>query len=347
MIAKPVGVSRFAQIVTANGPFVLGTRAVPTPGPGQVLVRVHACGVCHSDGFVTTGAFPGLTLPRVPGHEIAGVVAGLGTGVRAWREGDRVGVGWHGGHCFVCDACRRGDFIVCREARICGISYDGGYADHVVAPAEALARIPDALSDAEAAPLLCAGITTFNALRHSPAGAGELVAVQGLGGLGHLAVQFASRMGFRTVALARGADKRALALELGASDYVDTAVENPAAALQARGGAAVVLATAPNADAVTAVIDGLRPGGQLLLVAAVLEPLAVSALALIGARRSIQGWPSGTAKDSEETLAFAAQTGIRPRIEAFPLERVTEAFERMHSGRARFRAVLTLTDAAG
>jgi D-arabinose 1-dehydrogenase-like Zn-dependent alcohol dehydrogenase len=340
-------VSRFAHIATANGPFVLGTRSVPTPGPGQVLVRVHACGICHSDGFVKAAAFPGLVLPRVPGHEVAGVIAGLGAGVRGWREGDRVGVGWHGGHCFVCDACRSGDFIVCREGRVCGISYDGGYADHLVAPAEALARIPDALGDAEAAPLLCAGITTFNALRRSPAGAGDLVAVQGLGGLGHLAVQFASRMGFRTVALARGADKRALALELGATDYVDTAVENPAEALQARGGAAVVLATAPSAAAVTAVIEGLRAGGQLLLVAAVLEPLPVSALSLIGSRRSIQGWPSGTAKDSEETLAFAAATGIRPRIETFPLERVADGFERMQSGKARFRAVLTMVDGAG
>ncbi len=339
--------SRFAQVTTANGPFVLGTRPVPTPGPGEALVRVHACGVCHSDTFVKAGAFPGLALPRVPGHEVAGVVAALGSGVRGWQVGERVGIGWHGGHCFVCDACRRGDFIVCRAGKVCGISYDGGYADHVLAPAEALARIPDALGDAEAAPLLCAGITTFNALRHSPARPGDLVAVQGLGGLGHLGVQFASRMGFRTVALARGADKRAFALELGASDYVDTAAENAAAALNARGGAAVVLATAPNADAVASVIDGLRPGGQLLLVAAVLEPLPISALALIGARRSIQGWPSGTAKDSEDTLAFAAATGIRPRIETFPLARVEDAFDRMHSGKARFRAVLTMTDGAG
>lgn len=339
--------SRFAHVAVANGPFVVGTRATPAPGPGQVLVRVHACGVCHSDDFVKTGGFPGLQLPRVPGHEVAGVVAGLGAGVRGWREGARVGVGWHGGHCFVCDSCRRGDFIVCREGRVCGISYDGGYADHLVVPAEALARIPDGLSDVDAAPLLCAGITTFNALRHSPARPGDLVAVQGLGGLGHLGVQFARTMGFRTVALARGADKRALALELGAHDYIDTTSEQPAAALQALGGAAVVLATAPNADAVTAVVDGIAPGGQLLLVAAVLEALPVSALALIGPRRSIQGWPSGTAKDSEETLQFAATFGIRPRVETYPLERVADAFERMHSGKARFRAVLTMQDAAG
>jgi D-arabinose 1-dehydrogenase-like Zn-dependent alcohol dehydrogenase len=339
-------VSRRAQITAPNGPFVLGTRAVPTPAPGEVVVRVHACGVCHSDAFVKAAAFPGLALPRVPGHEVAGVVAALGAGVRGWSVGERVGVGWHGGHCFVCDPCRRGDFIVCREQKVCGISYDGGYADHLVVPAEALARIPDALGDAEAAPLLCAGVTTFNALRHSAAKPGDLVAVQGLGGLGHLGVQFASRMGFRTVALARGPDKRALVLELGAADYVDTAAENAAAALQARGGAAVVLATAPSAEAVTSVIDGLAPGGQLVLVAAVLEPLPVSALALIGPRRSIQGWPSGTAKDSEDTLAFAAATGIRPRIETFPLERVADAFERMHSGKVRFRAVLTMTESA-
>ena len=335
--------SRRAQVVAPNAPFVLGTAAVPTPGAGQVLIRVRACGICHSDDFVRTGAFPGLTLPRVPGHEVAGVVEAVGAGVREWTVGDRVGVGWHGGHCFVCDSCRKGDFITCREGRVCGISYDGGYADHLVAPAEAVVRIPAGLGDAEAAPLLCAGVTTFNALRHSPARSGDLVAVQGLGGLGHLGVQFASRMGFRTVALARGADKRALALELGATEYIDTTTEPPAAALKARGGAAVVLATAPSADAVTSVVDGIAAGGQLLLVAAVLEPMPISAFALIGARRSIQGWPSGTAKDSEETLAFAVQTGIRPYIETYPLERVADAYERMHSG-ARFRAVLTMDD---
>ncbi len=339
--------SRRAQVAAPNGPFVLATRAVPTPGAGEVLIRVRACGVCHSDLFVKTGAFPGLQLPRVPGHEVAGVVEAVGAGVRGFTVGGRAGVGWHGGHCFVCDSCRKGDFITCREEKICGIHYDGGYADHVLVPAEAVVRIPDGIGDAEAAPLLCAGITTFNALRHSPAGPGDLVAVQGLGGLGHLAVQFASRMGFRTIALARGADKRAFALELGATDYVDTTAENPAAALAARGGAAVVLATAPSADAVTSVLDGIAPGGQLLLVAAVFEPMPISALALIGARRSVQGWPSGTAKDSEETLAFAVQTGIRPRIETYPLERVDAAFERMHSGKARFRAVLTMDAAAG
>jgi D-arabinose 1-dehydrogenase-like Zn-dependent alcohol dehydrogenase len=334
--------SRFAQIVTANGPFVLGERETPRPGPGQVLVRVRACGICHSDSFVKAGGFPGLQLPRVPGHEVAGVIAAVGDGVRGWKEGERVGVGWHGGHCFICDSCRAGDFVTCREEKICGISYDGGFADHVVVPAEALARIPSALSDAEAGPLLCAGITTFNALRNSPASPGDLVAVQGLGGLGHLAVQFARHMGFETVAIARGADKRPLAIELGASDYIDSSEESAAAALAKRGGAKVILATAPSARAVAEVIEGLSVGGQLLLVAAVPEPLTIPAVPLILARRSIQGWPSGDAKDSEETLAFAAQTGIRPRVETFPLSDVEKAYARMLDGKVRFRSVLTM-----
>ena len=336
--------SRFAQITKANGPFVLGERQTPLPGPNQVLVRVRACGVCHSDVVVKQGAFPGLTLPRVPGHEIAGAIESVGERVRGWTEGERVGVGWHGGHCFVCDSCRRGDFITCREEKICGVSYDGGYADHLVVPAEALARIPDSLSDAEAAPLLCAGITTFNSLRHSPARPGDLVAVQGIGGLGHLAVQFASRMGFDTVAIARGADKRPLALELGANEYIDSDVEDAAAALTRRGGAKVILATAPSARAIESVLGGLGAGGQLLLVAAVVEPITISSLLLILARRSIQGWPSGTAKDSEETLAFAAQTGVRPRVELYPFADVEKAYERMETGAARFRAVLTMND---
>jgi D-arabinose 1-dehydrogenase-like Zn-dependent alcohol dehydrogenase len=338
--------SRIAQIAAPNGPFQLKTRATPQPGLGEVLIRVRACGVCHSDSFVVTGGFPGLTLPRTPGHEVAGVVEAVGERVRPWRVGDRVGVGWHGGHCFVCDACRKGDFITCREERICGIAYDGGYADHLIAPAEALARIPEGLPDVDAAPLMCAGITTFNALRHSSAKPGDLVAVQGLGGLGHLAVQFASRMGFRTVALARGPEKRSLALELGAAEYIDTTAEDPAAALTARGGAQVLLATAPSGDAVLQAFGGVGARGELLLVAAVFEPLAIPGVALIASRRAIRGWPSGTAKDSEETLVFAAQTGIRPYVETFPLERVADAYERMISGKARFRAVLTMEDGA-
>lgn len=338
--------SRIAQVAAPNGPFELKERATPQPGPGEVLVRVRACGVCHSDEFVKSGGFPGLQYPRAPGHEVAGVIAAVGERVRPWQVGDRVGVGWHGGHCFVCDSCRKGDFITCREERICGIAYDGGYADHLIAPAEALARIPDGLTDVDAAPLMCAGITTFNALRHSSARPGDLVAIQGLGGLGHLAVQFAHRMGFRTVALARGADKRPLALELGAAEYIDTTAEDVAAALAARGGAQVVLATAPSATAVQQVIGGIAAGGELVLVAAVFEPLAIPGVALIGARRAIRGWPSGTAKDSEETLAFAVRNDIRPYVETFPLERVADAYERMHSGQARFRAVLTMEDGA-
>jgi alcohol dehydrogenase len=311
-----------------------------------VLVRVRACGICHSDSFVTTGGWPGLALPRAPGHEIAGVIEAVGERVQPWQVGERVGVGWHGGHCFVCDPCRKGDFITCRAEKVCGISYDGGWADHLIVPAEALARIPDGLSDVEAGPLMCAGITTFNALRHSSAKPGDLVAVQGLGGLGHLAVQFASRMGFRTIALARGAEKRPLALELGADEYVDTTAEDPGKALTARGGAQVALVTAPSGTAVQQAFGGVGSGGELLLVAAVFEPLAIPGAALITSRRSIRGWPSGTAKDSEETLAFAARTGVRPYVETFPLDRVADAYERMISGKARFRAVLTMGDAA-
>jgi D-arabinose 1-dehydrogenase-like Zn-dependent alcohol dehydrogenase len=331
-----------AQFPAANTALALVRRDVPEPGAGEVLLRVRACGICHSDRFVQAGAFPGLTLPRIPGHEVAAVVERVGPGVRPWQPGDRVGVGWHGGHDFVCDSCRVGDFITCREAQITGISRDGGYGEHMVARAEALARIPDALGDVDAAPLLCAGITTFNALRNSPARPGDLVAVQGLGGLGHLAVQFAHRMGFRTVAVARGDDKRPLAAELGADEYVDSAKGSAGQALAKMGGARVILATAPSAAAVEDVMGGLGVGGQLLLVAAVPEPLRLPALQLIGLRQSIRGWPSGHAKDSEDTLRFAAATGVRPMVETFPLARAPEAYARMVSGKARFRVVLTM-----
>ena len=331
-----------ARFPAANAALELMTREVPEPGAGQVLLRVRACGICHSDQFVQGGAFPGLRLPRVPGHEVAAVVERVGPGVRPWQPGDRVGVGWHGGHCFVCDSCRVGDFVTCREEQITGFAYDGGYGEYMLARAEALARIPDTLGDIEAAPLLCAGITTFNALRHSPARPGDLVAVHGLGGLGHLAVQFAHRMGFRTVAIARGDDKRPLATQLGADQYVDSAKGSAGQALAAMGGARVILATAPNAAAVEDVMGGLGVAGQLLLVAAVAEPLRVSALPLISRRQSIRGWPSGHAKDSEDTLRFAAATGIRPMVETFPLARANEAFARMVSGKARFRVVLTM-----
>ena len=331
-----------ALFPAANAALELVTREVPEPGAGQVLLRVRACGICHSDLFVQGGAFPGLRLPRVPGHEVAAVVERVGPGVRPWRTGDRVGIGWHGGHCFVCDSCRVGDFITCREEQITGFAYDGGYGEYMVARAEALARIPETLGDVEAAPLLCAGITTFNALRNSPARPGDLVAVQGLGGLGHLAVQFAHRMGFRTVAIARGDDKRPLATQLGADQYVDSAKGSAGQALAAMGGARVVLATAPNAAAVEDVMGGLGVAGQLLLIAAVVEPLRVSAPPLLLRRQSILGWPSGHAKDSEDTLRFAAATGIRPMVETFPLARANEAFARMVSGKARFRVVLTM-----
>jgi D-arabinose 1-dehydrogenase-like Zn-dependent alcohol dehydrogenase len=334
---------RSAQVKTAGGPLELVTREIPEPGPGQVLLRVRACGVCHSDQFVLYGAFPGLQLPRVPGHEVAAVVERVGPGVRPWELGQRVGVGWHGGHCFLCDSCRVGDFVTCREEQITGISYDGGYGEHMLARAEALVRIPDTLGDIEAAPLLCAGITTFNALRNAPARSGDLVAVQGLGGLGHLAVQFASRMGFRTIVVARGDDKRPLAEQLGASDYVDAAKSSAGQALAAMGGARVILATAPNAAAIEDVMTGLDVGGQLLLVAAVPEALRLPPLSLITRRQSVRGWPSGHAKDSEDTLRFAAATGVRPMVETFPLAQANDALARMLSGAARFRAVLTMS----
>lgn len=333
---------RAAQITTPGGEFELVEREIPSPLARQVRVRVEACGICHSDAFVKYAAFPGLTLPRVPGHEVAGIIDAVGDDVESWKRGDRVGVGWHGGHCFQCEPCRRGDFINCAHGQICGITYDGGYADYMIAPQEALARIPDDLQLVEAAPLLCAGITTYNALRNSPARPGDVVAVQGLGGLGHLGVQFANKMGFRTVALSRGPDKETLARELGAHEYIDTDAGDPSAALQAMGGARVLLATAPDGAAVESVLGGLAIDGQLLLVGAFEEPIRVSPLALIPGRRSIQGWPSGTAKDSEDTLRFSALSGARPMVETYPLERVNEAFDHMITNRARFRVVLTL-----
>jgi D-arabinose 1-dehydrogenase-like Zn-dependent alcohol dehydrogenase len=334
---------RAAQVPTADAPLELITREIPEPGPGQVLVRVRACGVCHSDQFVVHGVFPGLTLPRIPGHEVAAVVERVGPGVKPWEPGQRVGVGWHGGHCFVCDRCRAGDFITCVAEQICGFSYDGGYGEFMVARAEALARIPDTLGDVDAAPLMCAGITTFNALRHSPARPGDLVAVQGLGGLGHLAVQFASRMGFRTVAVARGDDKAALATKLGAADYIDATKGSAGQALAAMGGARLIVATAPSAAAITDVMNGLGAHGQVLLVAAPSDPIPLSAFALIPKLQSVQAWASGTAKDSEDTLRFAVQTGVRAMTETFPLAQANEALQRMLTGAARFRAVLTMS----
>lgn len=331
-----------AQVPQPGGAFELVERPIPEPAAGEVRVRVEACGICHSDVFVKEGLYPGIEYPRVPGHEIAGVVDAVGPGVQGWEPGRRVGVGWHGGHCFHCGACRDGDFVNCAHERVTGIHFDGGYAEYACVPAEALAAIPDELQAVEAAPLLCAGITTYNALRHSGARPGDLVAVQGLGGLGHLAVQFARRMGLRTVALSHGAGKRALAEELGAHEYIDTTATDPAAALQALGGARVILATAPASDAVTGVIDGLGRNGALIVVGVDHEPIRITPLQLIRGRHRLQGWASGTARDSEDTLRFSALTGVRPMIETFPLAEVEAAYARMMENRARFRVVLTL-----
>ena len=330
------------QVSKPGGQFELVERPIPEPGRGQVRIKVEACGICHSDVVVKDGLWPGLQYPRVPGHEIAGRVDAVGTDVANWKAGQRVGVGWHGGHCFTCDPCRRGDFILCRLEKITSISFDGGYAEYMIAPAEAVAAIPDDLSAEEAAPLLCAGITVYNPLRNSGARPGDLVAVQGIGGLGHLGIQCACRMGFRTVAIGRGGGKEPLARKLGAHEYIDTSAGAPAEAIQKLGGARVILATAPDAKSISALIDGLAPGGKLIIVGAAPEPLSVSPLQFIMARRSIQGWPSGTAKDSEDTLQFSALTGVRPMIERYPLGKAAEAYDQMISGRARFRVVLTV-----
>jgi D-arabinose 1-dehydrogenase-like Zn-dependent alcohol dehydrogenase len=328
------------QVTAFNAPFAIVDVPIPEPGPGQVRVRVHACGVCHSDVLTVGGFWPGVAVPRAPGHEVAGVIDKLGEGVRRWSVGDRVGVGWFGGVDLDCDSCRSGDFMTCENFQVSGIHFDGGYGDYMIVQAFALAKIPDALDFAEAGPLLCAGVTTFNALRHSGARAGDLVAIHGIGGLGHLGVQYAAKMGFRTVAIARGADKAAFAHELGAHEYIDSAAGDPAAALQKLGGARVILTTVTDGAAMSAVLGGLGRDGKLLVVGAAADPVAVPPFALIGARRSVAGWPSGTAKDSEETLAFSAQTGVRPMIEKMPLAQAQNAFDKMMSGKARFRMVL-------
>jgi D-arabinose 1-dehydrogenase-like Zn-dependent alcohol dehydrogenase len=327
------------QVSKANGPFEVVERNIPEPGPGQIRIKVEACGICHSDSFVKSGGYPGLALPRIPGHEIAGRVDAIGPNVTAWKQGDRAGVGWHGGHCFECNPCRKGLFINCVKGQVTGISYDGGYAEYTVVPSAAAARIPDGLDAADAGPLLCAGITTYNALRNSGARPGDTVAVQGIGGLGHLAIQYAARMGFRTIAISRGADKAELARGLGAHDYVDTQKVTAAEGLQKLGGADLVLATAPHAEAIASTVAGLKPRGKLLIVAAPFEPLQVSAFALLSGK-AVAGWPSGSAIDSEEAMAFSALTGVRPRIETFKLDQAEEAFARMMDSKVRFRAVL-------
>jgi alcohol dehydrogenase/propanol-preferring alcohol dehydrogenase len=333
---------RVMQVPKAGAPFQLVKRPVPQPGPGQVRIRVQACGSCHSDSLTKEGHWPGIQYPRVPGHEVVGTVDALGPDVPLWKAGDRVGVGWYGGHCGHCDPCRRGHFVLCQNGQITGITYDGGYADYLVSPWQALARVPDGLAADAAGPLMCAGITTFNALRHSGARAGDLVAILGVGGLGHLGVQFAAKMGFRTVAIARGKDKERFVKDLGAHAYVDSQAQNVGQALQALGGAKVVLATATVARAMADTLPGLGVDGKLVIVGAPAEPLAVSALGLIGNRQAIQGWPSGSSIDSEDTLAFSAMTGVKPMTETFPLEQAEEAYARMMSGNARFRVVLTM-----
>lgn len=328
------------QVPSAGSPFEVVERPLPEPQTGQVRIKVEACGVCHSDALVKNGGSYPIAYPRVPGHEVIGVIDALGTGVHPWSAGQRVGVGWHGGHDFVCTACRRGDFIHCEHEQITGLSYDGGYAEYMVASQEALALVPEELSSAEAAPLMCAGITTFNALRHSVAGPGDLVAIQGVGGLGHLGIQFAQRLGFRTIAVSRGADKEELARKLGADEYIDTATSDPAQELLRRGGARVVLATAPSGKAIGSILGGLGANGQLLVIAAPADATELSLASLIFSTRAIQGWPSGTAMDSEDTLRFSVLCQVRPMIETFPLEQAAEAYERMLSNRVRFRAVL-------
>jgi D-arabinose 1-dehydrogenase-like Zn-dependent alcohol dehydrogenase len=330
------------QVSKPGGNFEVVDRPIPEPGRNQVRIKVEACGICHSDVLVKEGLWPGIQYPRVPGHEIAGKIDSVGADVTRWKPGQRVGVGWHGGHCFQCDPCRRGDFVLCQFEKITSIHFDGGYAEYIVVPAEAVAAMPDDLPADEAAPLLCAGITVFNALRNSGARGGDLVAVQGIGGLGHLGIQYARQMGFRTVAVGRGKDKESLARKLGAHEYVDTGSGAPADALQKLGGARVILATAPDSKSISALVDGLGGNGTLMVVGAGFESLTVTPLQLIGGRKAIHGWASGTAKDSEDTLGFSSLSGVRPMIERYPLAKAAEAYDQMLSGRARFRVVLTM-----
>ena len=333
---------RVVQVTRPKGAFELVEREIPEPSVGSVRVKVEACGVCHSDSFTKEGTWPGIQYPRVPGHEIAGIIDAVGTGVVGWTVGQRVGVGWHGGHCGYCDSCRRGDFVTCQIAfQVPGIAYDGGYADYMIAPAGVLALLPEALSAVDAGPLMCAGITTYNSLRHSGARPGDLVAVLGIGGLGHLGIQFAAKMGFKTVAIARGKDKEPLARKLGAQHYIDNETQDAAAELVKLGGAKVILATLTSGKAMSAVLGGLGVNGKLIIVGAADEPLEVNAFLFIGGRRSIIGWPSGNSIDSQDTLSFSVLTGVRAMTEVFPLERAAEGYEQMMSGKARFRAVLT------
>ena len=331
-----------AQVPKPGADFEIVEREIPKPGAGEVRIKVQACGVCHSDVFTKEGQWPGIQYPRVPGHEVAGIVDEVGAGVSEWKKGQRVGVGWHGGHDGTCRACRRGDFRNCENLKIPGISYDGGYQQYMVAPAEAVVAIPEGLSDVEAAPLLCAGITTYNALRHSGAMPGDLVAVQGIGGLGHLGIQFANKFGYQVVAIGRGSENAALAKKLGARVYIDSTTANAAEVLQKLGGAQVILATAPSSKAMSELFDGLGPNGKLMVIGVAFDPLEVTPVQLVTGSRTIQGWASGTSADEEDTLHFAELTGVRPMIETYPLEKAAEAYARMMSGKAEFRVVLTM-----
>ena len=336
------GPMKVAQISKPHGEFEIVERVIPNPASGQVRVHVQACGICHSDELTKEGLWPGIQYPRIPGHEIAGVIDEVGAGVTSWKKGQRVGVGWHGGQDNTCPSCRRGDFRNCRNLQIPGISYDGGYQQYMLAPVEALVPIPESLSAADAAPLLCAGITTYNALRHSGALPGDLVAVQGIGGLGHLGVQFANKFGYKVAAIGRGPDNAPLAQKLGAHTYIDSRASNAAQELQKLGGAQVILATAPSGKAMSELIDGLAPNGKLLVIGAAFDAIEVTPVQLITGSRSIQGWAAGTAADSEDTLRFCELTGVRPMIETYPLEKAAEGYARMLSGKAEFRVVLTM-----
>ena len=331
-----------AQVPKPGADFEIVEREIPHPGAGEVRIKVQACGVCHSDVFTKEGQWPGIQYPRVPGHEVVGLIDELGADVSEWKQGQRVGVGWHGGHDGTCRACRRGDFRNCQNLRVPGISYDGGYEQYMVAPVEALVAMPESLGAAEAAPLLCAGITTYNSLRHSGAMPGDLVAVQGIGGLGHLGIQFANKFGYRVAAIGRGSENAALAKKLGASSYIDSKSTNAAEALQKLGGAQVILATAPNSKAMSELFDGLGPNGKLMVIGVASDPLEVTPVQLVTGSRTIQGWASGTTADEEDTVRFAELTGVRPMIETYPLEKAAEAYARMMSGNAQFRVVLTM-----
>lgn len=335
---------RAVQVSRPGGPLELIECPIPEPKAGQVRIKVQACGICHSDALTKDGAFAGIQFPRVPGHEVIGVIDAVGRDVPArWQPGQRVGVGWHAWHCGHCDTCRRGDFFACQTGPlVTGLSFDGGYADYMIAPFQAVATLPENLTALDAAPLMCAGLTTYNALRNSGARAGDLVAILGIGGLGHLGVQYAAKMGFRTAAIARGKDKEALARKLGASIYIDSQAADPAAELQRFGGATVVLATVTHGPAMSATVAGLAPRGRLMVLGAANPPLEVVPLDLIMGRRAIEGWYSGTSIDAEDTLNFSAQSGVQSMNEAFPLERAAEAYDHMLSGKARFRVVLTM-----